>query len=106
MEISFDTEDLRNLCIDGALADQSLGLAAAESLRKRLEDIRAADCVLDLLAGQPTAGTISGEACYCINLADGVRLTIVPSHNRPRLNGNGAADWPRVRRVRVVAVGV
>lgn len=105
MVISFDTEALKNVCIDGALADQSLGAAAAEALRTRLDDIRAADNVFDLLAGQPTASAHDGVECYTVNLAEGVRLVFVPGHNQPRVNPQGGVDWARVRRVRVVAVG-
>ncbi len=105
LEISFHTEDLRDVCIDGALADQSLGVVAAEGLRNRLVDIRAADSVYDLLAGQPSAGMHDGVECYRVRLDDGVYLTVVPNHNVLRINAKGGTDWTRVRRIRLVAVG-
>lgn len=106
LEISFDTECLRDLCIDGALAEQALGVAAADALRNRLDDIRAADCVFDLLAGHPVAGTHNGAACYQVSLGDGARLVFVPNHNTPRIDAQGDVDWARVRRVRIMAVGI
>lgn len=105
LEISFHTEGLRNVCIDGALADQTLGPAVAEALRNRLVDIRAADSVYDLLAGQPAADMHDSVECYRVNLVDGARLILVPNHNTPRIDAQGAVDWARVRRVRIMAVG-
>lgn len=105
MEISFHTEELLNLCIDDSVSDGSLGSAAAEALRNRLSDIRAADSVLELLAGSPTPGQYLGQHCYRLQIASGLWLTIVPNHNKPRLDASGGPDWGRVRRVRVLAVG-
>jgi hypothetical protein len=105
LEISFHTEGLREVCIDGALADQTLGLAAAEALRNRLVDIRAADNVYDLLAGQPAVDMDDGVECYRVNLVDGARIIFVPNHNTPRIDPQGAVEWARVRRVRIVAIG-
>jgi hypothetical protein len=104
LEISFHTERLKDVCIDSALADQTLGAAAAEALRNRLDDIRAADSVYDLLAGQPAAGVHNGVECYRVSLVNGARLVFVPSHNVSRINAQGAVDWTRVRRVRIMAV--
>lgn len=105
LEISFHTEGLKDVCIDSALADQTLGPAVAEVLRNRLVDIRAADSVYDLLAGHPAAGMHDGVECYRVNLVDGVCLIFVPSHNTPRIDAQGDVDWAKVRRVRIVAVG-
>ena len=105
LEISFNTEGLKDVCIDGALADQTLGPAAAEALRNRLADIRAADNVYDLLAGQPAAGMHDGAECFRVNLVADACLIFVPSHNKSRVDAQGAVDWARVRRVRIVAVG-
>lgn len=93
-----------DVCIDGVLADQTLGVAVAEALRNRLDDIRAADSVNDLLAGQPAAGVHDGVECYRVNLVDDSRLVFIPSHNKPPINAQGGVDWLRVRRVRIVAV--
>lgn len=105
MEISFHTQELLELCIDESLADETFGTSAAEALRNRLSDIRAADSVLELLAGRPTQSLYNDQHCYRVELAIGVWLTIVPNHNKPCLDPTGRPDWGRVRRVRVLAVG-
>jgi len=93
------------LCIDDAIADQRFGTAAAEALRNRLDDIRAADSVNELLAGRPQALRIGDQDCYRLELVAGTWLTIVPNHIKSRVGTDGRPDWSRVRRVRVVTVG-
>ena len=105
MEISFHTEELLNFCIDESIADQVFGGIAAEALRNRLGDIRAADSVLELLAGRPHAVRFDDQDCYRLEIADGAWLTIIPNHFKPRTDAKGKPDWGRIRRVRVVAVG-
>ena len=105
MEISFHTEELLNLCIDESIADQKFGIVAAEALRNRIGDIRAADAVHELLAGRPQAVRLGDEDCYRLEIEYGTWLTIVPNHVKPRMDANGKPDWGRIRRVRVMAVG-
>ncbi len=93
LEISFHTEGLKDVCIDSALADQTLGPAAAEALRNRLVDIRAADSVYDLLAGHPAAGMHDGVEC----LLDLCSKSQHASHRRARQRRLGQGS-PRPHR--------
>lgn len=93
------------MCIDDSLADNIIGTHAAEALRNRLDDIRAADSVNDLLAGSPEAGQHGGVDCHRVKLNDDAWLTFVPNHIKPCQDSFGCTDWSRVRRVRIVAVG-
>lgn len=103
--ITFHTEELLSLCIDESIADQTLGTSAAEALHNRLDDIRAADTVHELLAGRPQAAQFGDQDCYRLEIGDGTWLTFVPNHIKPRVDANGRADWGKVRRVRVIGVG-
>ena len=105
MEISFHTEELLNLCFDESIAEQKFGNVAAEALRNRLDDIRAADAVHELLAGHPHAAQLGNQHCYRLEIEGGKWLIIVPNHITPRVDGEGRPDWGKVRRVRVIAVG-
>lgn len=105
MEISFQSEALLNLCISDSIADHEFGSTAAEALRNRLDDIRAADCVDELLAGHPHATQLAGQDCYQLEFAKGRWLWIAPNHINPRVIADGTPDWGRVRRVLVIAVG-
>lgn len=105
MEISFHTKELLSFCIDESIADQKFGTLAAEALRNRLDDIRAADSVHELLAGRPREARFVDQDCYRLDIGDDTWLTIIPNHFQPRVDANGRPDWDRVRRVRIMAVG-
>lgn len=105
MEIAFDTEELLNLCIDESLVERLFCPEAAGGLRNRLDDMRAADSVLQLPAGRPRRDLCDGVDCYRVEFYKDLWLTIIPNHLEPRMNAQGATDWGRVRRVRIVSVG-
>lgn len=105
LEIAFHTEELRDICVDEAIADQILGASVGAALRNRLGDIRAADSVLELTAGHPQPGRLDGQDCYHLALVDGAYLTFVSNHVEPRRCPDETTDWSRVRYVRLVRVG-
>lgn len=104
MEITFETRELRDLCIDEEAAAQKLDRATVEVLKRRLSDIHAADSIGEVLAGNPRPGMHDGVECYVIDLPQSFRLTVVPAHRDPRVNADGSADWGRIRRVKVVSL--
>ena len=104
MEIQFDTKDLRDACEQEAAAIELLGVTAAETLMGRLSDIRAAEAISDVVAGSPQHGQYGEVDCIRFSLGDGAVLVLTPNHSKPRLDDAGNADWPNVRRVRVVAL--
>lgn len=104
MEISFDTVELRQICADEDVAAQALDPVAAEALKRRIADIRAADSIEDVPAGRPHRGVYQGEECFFFELGPSFRLTVVPAHTKPRLTPDGSADWGRIRRVKVVSL--
>ena len=87
------------------IADQKFGTIAAEALRNRLDDIRAADTVHELLVGRPRAASFGDQDCYRLDIGDDIWLTIIPNHMKPRVDADDRPDWSRVRRVRVMEVG-
>ena len=54
MELLFKTQMLRTICEEEARAVSMLGVEAADRLRSRLADLRAAGTVSDLVAGNPS----------------------------------------------------
>jgi hypothetical protein len=104
LELAFDTEELRDMCEHEATAIGRLGTLPAEALKNRLSDIQAADFINDVVAGRPRSNVVSGVECFQFDLADQYVLTVAPNHAPPRLDGNGLADWSRIRRVKVVSV--
>jgi proteic killer suppression protein len=102
LEITFNTRELRNICEDESLATQTLGSDTAKALKNRLADIRAADIISDVLAGQPSLD--KNTDCYHFELANGHKLIVKPSHVTERTNTDGTTDWKRVHRVQVISL--
>lgn len=88
-----------------ARAVDQLGLKAAAALRNRLSDLRAAEVVSDVLAGNPVRVVIDGLACYLIDLGDGCMVTVACNQPSAKVDGNGNVDWSRVRRIKVLSMG-
>jgi hypothetical protein len=96
--------ELRALCDDESVAFQRLGTDAADALKHRLADIRAADSIDDVVAGRPQRGKYLDSDCIRFELAGSHQLTVVPNHAPPRNDAHGHTVWDKVRRVRVVAL--
>jgi hypothetical protein len=94
------TLELRTLCETPAIAEHELGMLAAQQLRDRLADLRAADSVLEVLAGNPREADPDGASHYVIELADGYCLKLYPNHRKtPRLGAK--VNWAEVTRVMI-----
>jgi proteic killer suppression protein len=106
IEILFPTADLQRLCEQQKVAVRRLGPESARKLRTRLADLLAASAVGDLVAGHPhpLKGDRAGQ--FAVSLAGAHRLVFEPANDpMPRSQQEGAIDWARVTRVRVVFVG-
>lgn len=104
VEISFETKSLRDMCEIESLAIEAIGAPAAEALKRRLSDIRAADAIHEVLAGRPHTVTANGLVSRQFQLSPELVLRVAPNHIKPRLKTDGAPDWERIRRVRVISV--
>jgi plasmid maintenance system killer protein len=101
LELSFDKKLLREFCENSSKANKKFGTDAANELRLRIADLRAATSVQDLVVGNPRA-TAEGQ----IELDAGTHLRIIfcANHNTvPKLD-SGAVDWSRVSRVKILGI--
>lgn len=105
MEVAFDYESLRSICEDQAVAKNKLGPAVAETLRHRLADLRAANAVSDLPAGNPRNSVLDNDECLFIDLCDGYVIALRANHRSNPTNEGGELDWGRVSRLRMVRIG-
>jgi toxin HigB-1 len=101
VELAFETIDLRDVCENEAQAKSLLGLEVAKALVHRLADLRAADAVSDLIAGNPRIVPAGGRELLVIDLLDGIRIHLVPNHPR----GRAGAGLDKVRRLKVIRIG-
>jgi hypothetical protein len=104
LELSFDTEDLRDLCEHEAIAIARLGVLAAEELKNRLSDFKAADFINEVVAGRPRTSVVAGVECIQFDLADRYLVHVAANHAPPRLDAHSRTDWLRVRRIKVISV--
>jgi len=103
MIIAFDSKKLREICEDDAVAVKELGSPAAEALRQRLADLRAAESIRDLLVGNPrTSG--AENATLTIDLTAAARTIWSQNHTTPPRTSLGDIDWERTGRVRLVEI--
>jgi proteic killer suppression protein len=103
MELLFKTQMLRTICEEEARAVSMLGVEAADRLRSRLADLRAAGTVSDLVAGNPNfSGDRNSE--LRIRLDDEHDIFCRPNHATPPTDSAGLIDWPRVHRLQVVEI--
>lgn len=103
MELAFATRRLRTLCVNHDQAVRAFGHDAADGLRTRLADLRAATYLADLPLGHPEV--LEGEPpCLRFELRGGLVLEARVSHaTTPRTN-EGDLDTSRVRRVLITEV--
>jgi hypothetical protein len=101
LELAFGTRVLRTLCESEDAATSQLGPAVAEMLLHRLADLRAATSPHDLQVGRPRS--VAPDA-MAVDLAEGFQMTFCANHRTIPTLPDGAIDWSRVRRVRVLSI--
>lgn len=105
MDIDFKDKKLREMCERREMAERKLGAPCARKLRSRLADLQAACAVSDLVAGRPhpLAGERAGQ--FALDLEGGRRLVFEPDHQPLPRRDDGAIDWSRITKVRIVFIG-
>jgi len=104
LEIAFAEKKLRRLCEREETARRSLGVEVAEKLKARLADMRAASCVTELVAGRPRQGASNRRKHLAVDLSGGCRLVVCANHRVVPKLSNGAVDWSKVNRVKVLDI--
>lgn len=104
LELAFATKSLRQLCENEARAKRDLGGTVAEKLKRRLADLRAAECVKDLIAGRPHEVEGATHRHFAVSLCEGARIVFCANHNTIPLEKSGGVDWSKVSRVKILEV--
>lgn len=104
MEVAFDSELLRSICEDQAVATNELGPAVAGTLQRRLADLRAANAVSDLPAGHPRVSILENDKYLVIDLSEGHVIALQANHRRNPTNERGGVEWGRVSRLKVIRI--
>lgn len=104
MEISFNTQELRELCENRDYADNQLGVDTANILRRRIADVRAATKITDILLGNPSVFTFNGEQRFQLELEHFGVLSFEPNHIRNLSEQGETIEWDTVSRLKLVDV--
>jgi len=104
VELSFETEELRDVCERRTAAISLFGNQAARDFERCLADISAVASVAEFDALFP--GSIDENftsEVRVIEFAKGHKIAFRPGHVKvPMLNGS--VDWEKVTRIRILAV--
>lgn len=104
MEIAFESKQLREICERESKAKREFGNKVAEGLKRRLADLRAADSMADVAAGNAREVTADAGPVMVIDLCDGYAIIFHANHLKNPLNDSGAVDWSCVSRIKVLRV--
>jgi len=104
LELSFGTTQLRDVCERRGVAAAALGMSAALELEQRLADIDALQTVTELASLFPDKITDRSEHEQSLRLQSGHELVFHSGHRKTPFTTDGATDWAKVTRVRIVAI--
>ena len=106
MKIVFASERLRKLCNRQQMLIRRYGDQNARVIRRRLDDLAAAECLADMrrLPGRfhPLTGDRKGQ--YSLDLKHPLRLILEPADEPPVLLEDGSFDLKSVQVVRIVEI--
>jgi hypothetical protein len=102
LQLAFHTETIRRVCENEEEAKTEFGPEAAEALKRRLADMRAARTPKDLVAGRPRPGHDSKQ--MIIDLLDGYQIIFKANHPKYPKTGIDELDWTKVSRIKIMSI--
>jgi plasmid maintenance system killer protein len=101
LELAFESASLRTICESEQRAKRKLGANAAEALKHRLADLRAATCARDLLVGRPRRLDGGDGQDMVLDVCDGHRIVFSANHSNNPKTESGDVDWAKVSRIKI-----
>lgn len=107
MNILFQDRNLRKACNNDALMIRTYGPRRAKILKRRLDELRAAEN-LEVLRSLPqlSCHELKGdrEGTLAVNLDHPYRLIFEPANDPTPRKADGGLNWPEVTVIRVLTV--
>jgi len=99
MEIAFRTKALRAVCLSGDRMHEQYGAEGAATLKGRLADIRAAECLRDvpILTLCPLLEGAGDSAV--LDVGGGMKIIVKANHRKPPTLQDGVIDWGSINRI-------
>ena len=105
MRIVFANNKLRRLCEQRGAAERTLGKAGAQKLRTRLAELRAAQNVSELIAGNPHPLRGEYSDLFALRLDGGRRIVFAALLQDAPWMEIRSIDWSRVTAVQIEFIG-
>ncbi len=102
MVLAFKTRDLRSLCESEAVSKRLFGTAIASDFNTRLNELRAAANVKELIVGSPRMLSDSARGLFEISFRKRFHITFEANHTNNPLTQDGKIDWDRVSRIQIL----
>jgi hypothetical protein len=104
MEIAFHSLALRSVCVSEAKSIGIYGVDVAQSLKRRLADLRAADSIHELSVWNIAEVPGSGGTAMYIELSAGFRLTFRANHSKMPMAADGKPSWSNITRIKLMKI--
>lgn len=107
MDIVFRNSKLEKLCNNRAYREQQYGPQRAKLLGRRLDELRAADCLADIAKlPQTRCHELKGDrkGQISVDLDHPYRLLLVVADEPVPLKPDGGLDWGKVTAIEIIRV--
>ena len=107
MQISFATQKLQKICNNDKKMRGEFGVIGSERLRRRLDELLAAECLEDLRnLPQSRCHELTGDmkGMLAVDLEHPKRLVFEPDHDPRPEKEDGGLDWQKVTAVRICEI--
>ena len=105
MEIIFNSTKMEKICNDSRKTQKYFGSIRAKIIRRRLDELRAADTLEDMRS-LPSARchelSQNRKGQLSVDLDHPYRLLFVPEHAPVPTKADGGLDWSRVTAIRIL----
>lgn len=105
LKLAFETEELRDLCTSEVIAIRELPRNVAQSLFRRLADIRAASNILYLPVGKPAEIDAVPPGLVVVKLHQNHHLLFSAAHQQVPILATGNVNWGSVTDVKLLKIG-
>ena len=107
MVIYFRTKRLKNICDSSKEAVKELGAGRARRLQQRLMELRAAECLGDILHTPPQRRhelTGNREGQISVDLQHPYRLIFIPANDPVPRKSDGGLDLSRIDEIEIIEI--
>lgn len=103
MEFTFESTELRAVCLRKKAATRIFGEDGASELIARLADLAACQSALEFLELFPDDIDVQGDH-VTLRVNSEVSMKFKAGHIKPRISRDGSPNWAETTRVRILSV--